>query len=135
MEDELRAVVEELIARCEALDLEAAFAVSSRSPDFLMMGADGSLGDFEAFYRNNAEYFAECTAFEIETIDDDIRVLPGGLVRYAWVYRVVATLKTGEKDIFDEAGATFLFDKSGGTWKAVYYQESAQPPRRVPAGA
>jgi len=97
-------------------------------------GADGSLCDFDTFFAGNGAYFEQCSAFEIETLGADVQTLPGGLVRYAWVYKVVATLKTGERDVFDKAGATFLFQEIDGRWKAVYYQESSQPPRRVPAG-
>jgi hypothetical protein len=30
----------------------------------------------------------------------------------SWIYKIIATLRTGDQDIWEKAGATFLFKKN-----------------------
>jgi hypothetical protein len=131
IEQELRDTVAMLIAGCEALDVDLAFGLFWDSPEFRMIGMDGSLCDYATYVRDNVDYRSTCTSFELTTIDDEIRFLGPGLAIYSWIYRAEATLQTGERDVFENAAATFVFEKLGGEWKAVYYQESALPPKRT----
>lgn len=135
---EINMVLDDLIASYEAMDIEASFKVFSTDPDFFMIGNDGLIYDHETFYTANKNYFDLCSAFALTTYIRDIKVLTSDLVLVSWHYKAVATLKegpsgsrTGGKDVFDTAGATFLFKKIDGQWQVVNYQESTQPPRRV----
>ncbi len=42
----------------------------------------------------------------------------------------LATLKTGEQDIIENAGASFVFSRVNDEWKVIYYHESSSPPTR-----
>jgi hypothetical protein len=130
---ELREVVGILIAGCEALDMEMAFGMFSDSADFLMMGTDGSLCDHQTYVKNNVDYLMTCSRFELTTYREEIRVLSRDVAVFSWAYGARATLKTGEQDIVENAGATFLFGKVDGEWKVVYYHESSVPPKHVVA--
>jgi hypothetical protein len=132
IEMELREALGVLIRGCQTLDMDLAFSVFSNSPDFRMIGMDGSLCDYEQYLTNNIDYLTACTSFELTTIAEEIKLLAADLAILSWVYRAEATLKTGERDVFERAGATFVFRKMRGEWKTVYYHESTLPPTRIP---
>ena len=134
IEKELHAAIDTLIAGCETLDMELAFGIFSNSPDFLMMGTDGSLCDYQTYVNNNIDYLMTCSNFKLTTFKEEIRILRRDLAIFSWAYRAEATLKTGEQDIVENAGATFVFSKVKDEWKVVYYHESSTPPIRVSKG-
>ncbi|MBN2349038.1 MAG: nuclear transport factor 2 family protein [Bacteroidales bacterium] len=125
---EVKKELDLLISGCEALDMELAFKAYSRNPEFFMIAGDGNYYDFQTFFENNKNYLATCSKFELETIKEDIKVLTDSLVIVSWVYKAVATLKTGRQDIWEKAGATFLFEKINGEWKIINYHESHLSP-------
>jgi hypothetical protein len=131
LKKEINAAIDTLILGCENLDMELAFSMFADSPDFLMMGTDGSLCDYQTYLKNNIDYLMACTSFKLTTYRDEIRIINPGIVIYSWAYGAAATLKTGEQDIVDNAGASFVFKKINGAWKVVYYHESSSPPRRI----
>ncbi|MBN1649142.1 MAG: DinB family protein [Spirochaetales bacterium] len=127
---ELHAAVDKLITGCEALNMESAFGIFSDSSEFLMMGTDGSLCDYQTYIRNNMEYLKDCRSFRLNTFKREIRILDEKTAIYSWAYGAEATLKTGETDIVENAGASFLFRKTMDEWKVVYYHESSVPWKR-----
>jgi hypothetical protein len=131
IKQELKAAIDTLIAGCEALDMDLAFKVFADSPAFLMMGADGSLCDYQAYLTNNVDYLMACSAFELTTFNEESRILDRDTAVYAWSYGAKATLKTGEQDIVENAGASFVFRRVDDKWKVVYYHESSVVPKRV----
>ena len=131
IKQELQAVIDTLIRGCEALDMEEAFGMFDDSPDFLMMGTGGSLCDYQTYLNDNIAYLTTCSAFNLTTLNQEIRILNRDMAIVAWAYQVEAALKTGEKDIIDHAGASFVFRRVSGTWKVVYYHESSVPLQRV----
>ena len=131
IKNELQEAINTLIAGCETLDMELAFSVFSNSPDFLMMGTDGSLCDYQTYLDNNINYLMTCANFKLTTIKEEIRVLDRDMAIFAWAYRAEAILKTGEQDIVEHAGASFVFRKVSDEWKVVYYHESSLPVIRV----
>ena len=132
IESGVRAAVDTVIAGCEALDMEMAFASFLDAPEFRMMRADGSLCDYGTYVKENVDYLSICASFDLTTVQTEIKVLAADLAIFSWVYKVVATLMTGEQDVFDNAGASFVFKKLGEEWKVIYYQESTQPPLHIP---
>jgi hypothetical protein len=132
IKEELREAINTLIRGCEALDMDQAFSVFSDSPGFLMMGTDGSLCDHQTYVNNNVDYLKMCSSFELTTRKEEIRILNRDAAIFSWAYGAKATLKTGEQDIVEKAGATFVFGKVEDEWKVVYYHESSLPGIRVP---
>jgi hypothetical protein len=133
IQKEIEEVLKALIAGCEVLDMEMAFGMFSDSPEFLMMGTDGSLCDYQTYLNDNINYLTSCSSFDLTTFRKEIRVLDRSTATLAWAYKAEATLKTGERDIFEKAGASFVFRKMNGEWKVVYYHESTAPPIHIPA--
>ena len=128
---EVKKVISTLIRGCEALDMDMAFRAYSDSPDFLMIGMDGSLCDYQTFIRNNKEYLTTCSDFKLITMKEIITILHRDEVLFSLIYKAEATQKTGEKDIFNKAGASFLLRKINHEWKVIYYHESGFPPDRI----
>jgi hypothetical protein len=128
---EIKRAIDMLITGCENLDMDLAFNVFHNSPDFLMMGTDGSFCDYQMYLKNNIDYLMTCSRFKLTTYREETRILNREMAIYSWAYRAEATLKTGEQDIVENAGASFVFQKINGEWKVVYYHESSSPPRRI----
>lgn len=131
---EIKEAINTLIVGCENLDMDLAFNIFFNSPDFLMMGTDGTMCDYQAYIKNNIEYMMTCSSFKLTTYREEIRIVSPKMAIYLWAYGAEATLTTGERDIVDNAGASFLFEKKDGEWKVVYYHESSSPPKRIMQG-
>ena len=129
---EILQILGNLVEGCESLDMDLAYGMFSRSPDFLMMNTDGSVCDFGTFYKNDVEYLGACARFSLTTFGTEVRVIDHDTAVLAWSYRAEAVLKTGERDIVDKAGASFLFVRKNGEWKVEYYHQSTTPLRRLP---
>ena len=128
---EIKAEISRLITGCEHLDMGMAFDMFLDAPDFLMMGTDGTLCDFNTYLKNNIDYLNTCAGFELTTFKEEIRILGPETAIFSWAYGVEATLKKGKMDIIENAGASFIFRKMDGKWKVVYYHESSVPPKRI----
>ncbi len=129
---EIKAIIQTLITGCENLDMAMAFGMFLDSPEFLMMGTDGSTCDYQTYLQNNIEYLQTCTSFKLTTYGEEIRVLDAETAVYAWAYGVEAAFKNGGKDIVECAGASFVFKRGADqAWKVVYYHESSVPPIQV----
>ena len=128
---EIRGAIDNLIRGCETLDMDMAFGIFLDFPDFLMIGTDGAYSDHDAYLRNNIAYLETCSSFKLTTYGEKIRILDRNTAIYSWAYGAEATLKTGEKDIVEKAGASFVFRKTDDEWKVVYYHESSLPPTRI----
>ena len=131
IQDEIKEEIDLLITGCETLDMDMAFKVFSRDSDFYMIASDGQDYDFDSFFNNNKDYLDTCIKFELFTRQLDIKVLTSDIVVVSWLYKAVATLKDGDQDIFENAGATFIFKKVYDNWAVINYQESTLPPERV----
>ena len=131
IKDEITQAVKTVITGCEALDMEMAFQVFWNSPDFRMISMDGGLCDYQTYVQNNIDYLQTCARFTLTTITLEIPVVTRTFAICSWIYRVDATLKTGEHDRIERAGASFVFRKIDDEWKVVYYQESTLPPTRT----
>jgi len=131
IQDEIKKEIDLLITGCETLDMDMAFKVFSRDTDFFMIASDGRDYDFQSFFNNNKDYLDSCIKFELFTRKLDIKVLTSDIVVVSWLYKTVATLKEGNQDIFENAGATFLFKRVYDNWAVINYQESTLPPERV----
>lgn len=132
IERELKEAINTLVTGCETLNMEQAFSVFWNSPDFVMMGTDGEMCDYQAYVDNNVAYLTTCSTFKLTTFGQEIRLLGRNTAVVAWAYRADATLRSGEKDVVANAGATFVFRRMDGAWKVVTYHESSVPPVRLP---
>ncbi|MBI9050099.1 MAG: nuclear transport factor 2 family protein [Anaerolineaceae bacterium] len=134
MEKEINEIIVTLIKGCETLDMDMAFGMFANIPEFIMMGTDGSQVDHDTYVNNNINYLSDCSAFDLKTFNGETRVLDENTAIYSWAYQAKATLKSGDIDMVDRAGATFVFRKIADKWKVVYYHEATVPPRRISKG-
>lgn len=116
IENEVKAEIDSLIKGCELLDMNRAFKAFSKSQDFLMIAEDGNFYDYKTFYENNKGYLKSCSRLELFTKKLDIKAVSNDLVIASWLYKVKATLKTGEQNNIENAGVTFLFKKINNVW-------------------
>ena len=72
IQQEIKAVMDTLITGCENLDLKMAFGMFADEPDFLMMGTDGTLCDYQTYLKNNVDYLRTCASFKLTTFQEDI---------------------------------------------------------------
>ena len=133
IKSELYSALDKLIKGCETLDMKLAFEIFSDSASFLMMGTDGSLCDYQTYLKNNIDYLKDCNSFKLNTFKKEIRIINKETAVLSWAYGVEAKLKTGEVDLIDNAGASFVFSKIQGNWKVVYYHESSVSWKRIKA--
>lgn len=135
IQKEVEEVLNSLIEGCETLDMELAFGMFLNFPDFVMMSTDGTLYDYETYLKDNIDYLSTCSSFKLTTFRKEIRVINNETAVCAWSYRAEATLKTGERDIVEHAGASFVFTKIDGEWKVIFYHESSSPTKRISQGS
>ena len=133
IKDALHSALDKVITGCETLDMKLAFEIFSDSADFLMMGTDGTLCDYQTYRKNNIDYLTSCESFKLHTFKKEVRVFSEEMAVLSWAYGVEAKLKTGEVDIIDNAGASFVFQKIQNEWKVVYYHEASVPLKRETA--
>lgn len=131
IETAVSAQAKKLFTSASALDIEQCMTVFENTPDFLSANPDGTLGDYAALKKLNADGFAQMSALKISSNREVIRVLSPTLALYTVMTTQEMTLKTGEKLKSDHVGATMLFNKIDGAWKATFYHESAAPPAPV----
>ena len=131
IEKEIQAIIDTLIKGCETLDMDMAFGMFANNPEFIMMGTDGSQVDYDTYVNDNITYLSDCSAFELTTFNGETRVLDENTAIYSWAYSAKATLKSGDIDMVDNAGATFVFRKLNDEWKVIYYHEATVPPCRI----
>lgn len=131
IKEELHFLISSMISSFESLDCKAAFEVFHNSVDFIMMGTDGTICGYDSYVKNNLSYFDLCEDFKLKTFNKEVRVIDDNTAVYSWAYGVNAKLKSGETDVIDHAGASFLFHRINSNWKVVYYHESTVEWRRI----
>ncbi|GAB4042963.1 hypothetical protein GCM10028810_03700 [Spirosoma litoris] len=131
IEQEISGLVKEFFQQVEKLDIEACMTYFEKTPDFQAVNPDGTLGDYDALKKLNADGFNQMKTLNVVPAKEVIRVLTGSLVLYTFSMEQNATLKTGQKLKFEHVAGTMLFTKINGAWKATFYQESASAPVAV----
>ncbi|GAB3926167.1 nuclear transport factor 2 family protein [Larkinella terrae] len=128
IEQEISGLVKEFFQQVEKLDIETCMTYFENTPDFQAVNPDGTLGDYNALKKLNADGFNQMKTLSVVPAKEVIRVLTDSLVLYTFSMEQNATLKTGEKMKFEHVAGTMLFSKINGAWKATFYQESAPVP-------
>ena len=131
IEQDVTAHVHELLEAAEKKNIERCMTVFENTPDFLAVNPDGTLGDYIALKKLNADGFDQMATLKITPQKEVIRVLSASQVLYTLSTRQAATLKTGQRATYADVTATMLFTNINGAWKATYYHESAAPPVMV----
>ncbi|RYF72356.1 MAG: nuclear transport factor 2 family protein [Cytophagaceae bacterium] len=128
IEQEISSLTKAFFQQVEKLDIEQCMTYFANSPDFLAVNPDGTLGDYDALKKLNADGFSQMTTLSVVPKKEVIRVLTDSLVLYTFSMEQNAALKTGQKITFENVAGTMLFAKVNGAWKATFYHEAAAPP-------
>ncbi|KAA9341078.1 nuclear transport factor 2 family protein [Larkinella humicola] len=131
IEKEISGLIKDFFQQVEKLDIEKCMTYFENTPDFQAVNPDGTLGDYDALKKLNAEGFSQMKTLSVEPTKEAIRVLTDSLVLYTFSMEQNATLKTGQKIKFEHVAGTMLFTKINGAWKATFYHESASAPVAV----
>lgn len=128
IEQEITGLTTGFFQHVERLDIERCMTFFANTPDFLAVNPDGTLGDYAALKKLNADGFAQMKTFRVRRTKEATRVLSDSLVLYTWTAAQTGTLKTGPTISYANVAGTMLFTRVGGAWKATFYHESALPP-------
>ncbi|WP_421826838.1 nuclear transport factor 2 family protein [Larkinella sp.] len=131
IEQEISGLVKEFFQQVEKLDIETCMTYFENTPDFQAVNPDGTLGNYDALKKLNADGFSQMKTLSVVPNKEAIRVLTDSLVLYTFSMEQNATLKTGQKMKFEHVAGTMLFSKINGAWKATFYHESASAPVAV----
>lgn len=131
IEQEISGLVKEFFRQVQKLDIETCMTYFENTPDFQAVNPDGTLGDYDALKKLNADGFNQMKTLSVVPNKEVIRVLTDSLVLYTFSMEQNATLKTGQKMKFEHVAGTMLFTKINGAWKATFYHESASAPVAV----
>ena len=131
IETEISGLTKKFFQYVQKLDIEKCMTFFDNTPDFLAVNPDGTLGDYNALKKLNADGFSQMTALTVVPKKEAIRVLSDSLVLYTFSMEQDATLKTGQKMKYESVAGTMLFTKINGAWKATFYHESDSAPVAV----
>ncbi|GAB3907080.1 hypothetical protein GCM10028803_40520 [Larkinella knui] len=131
IEQEISGLIKEFFQQVEKLDIETCMTYFENTPDFQAVNPDGTLGDYDALKKLNADGFSQMKTLSVVPTKEVIRVLTDSLVLYTFSMEQDATLKTGQKIKYEHVAGTMLFSKINGAWKATFYHESAAAPVAV----
>ena len=73
--NDVTAATDTIVARFNRLDVEGTFAVYHESPDFVVLGPDGSKVDYAAYKKMNADFVAPAASVMLTTKANDCRVM------------------------------------------------------------
>jgi len=125
IKNEVKVVVDSIVAKAERLDIGGTIQYYWDSPEFLAYNPDGSRSDFQALKKMIVWFADSVSAFKLATVRDEFPILTKDLVIYVWCGNDELTLKSGDKIKYDPDAQTFVFRKLDGKWKMVYLHESA----------
>ncbi len=125
IKQEVRAVVDSMIATALRLDADAGIQFYWDSPDFIAVNPDGSTSDYQAMKKLGTEGVKTIAAMTMSASRTDFRVLTKEIVICAWIGKGEVALKSGVRMTYDPDALTLVFKKIEGKWKVIYSHESA----------
>jgi hypothetical protein len=110
------------------MDAEALFQSYANTNDFLFIGTDGSMANWQEAKNHNAGWFNILSSLKITPLRDEFMFPSENTVICTWQGRFDMTLKSGAEVMINPFGITFVFIKSDAGWKVLYQHSSALPP-------
>lgn len=124
IKNEVKPVVDSILAKAERLDLNGTLQYFWDSPEFVSYNADGSQSDFQAFKKSSTDAFINMAALKNTTVREEFRVEAKDLVIYGWAGKGEMFMKSGDKITEDPEATTWVFKKVDGQWKIIYCHDS-----------
>jgi ketosteroid isomerase-like protein len=128
IKNEIRQVVNQILAATNKMDVDALLQPYWDSPEFLLVSAQGAMADYQTAKNGSAELFKVLDSLQYTTVRDEFRILSGTTVLYTWLGKCECAFKAGGKATIESYAITFLLRKMDSNWKIVYAHESASLP-------
>jgi len=125
---ELSTVFDNFVKIYKSLDPNAVLNYYWDSPDFVIVGADGSVKDYQGLKKDNEELFKSLSSVKIITAKQEYMIVSKEAVVIFWLGRFEAQMKDESLLVFDPDAVTFVFQKINNEWKITYQADSALPP-------
>lgn len=129
IESDVNLMIDSLLNACTNLDVEKALSFYENSPEFMLVGVDGSISDYNSTYKSNKDFFTSCTNASFRPIRKDNIIINDKLVLQTLLYSATVTTNNNERITYDKIGATSLIKKYGDKWRIIHFQESSLPPK------
>ena len=123
--NEVRVLVDSMIAKDERLDANGAMRYYWDSPEFITFNVDGTRSDYQTYTKGAIDQFSSFASLKLTNVREDFVVLSKDIVICAWLGKAEVTLKSGDRMLFDPDAVMMVFKKIAGEWKIVSQQESA----------
>jgi ketosteroid isomerase-like protein len=125
IKNDLKAVVDSMIATALRLDGDAGLQFYWDSPDFLAINPDGSQSDYQAMKRLGIEGVKTIATMTMSASKVDFSVLTKDIAVCTWIGKGEVTFKSGDRMTYDPDALTLLFRNIDGKWKIACSHESA----------
>lgn len=128
IKQELTSLINSFVKVYERGDVEAALEYYWNSPDFISVGADASVKDYQSFKKENEEQLKSLISTKIITVKQEYRIINRETVITLWYGRFEVNMKDGGILVFDPDVVTWVLQKINNEWKITYQADSGLPP-------
>ncbi|TXD51490.1 MULTISPECIES: nuclear transport factor 2 family protein [unclassified Polaribacter] len=124
IKSEVQAVINNIVANSEALNLEKATESYLNNPDFISI-SNGVIADYKSFLKGNKEYFNAIVSQTYTENDLIFTIIDKKTVILTFGGSALVTMKDQQKVKVDPFLATLVFRKIDDSWKVLYTNEFA----------
>ena len=124
IKSEVHAVINNIVASSEALNLEKATESYLNNPEFISI-SNGVISDYKSFLKGNKEHFDAIVAQEYTENDLIFTIIDKKTVILTYGGSALVTMKDQQKVKVDPFLATLVFRKIDDSWKVLYSSEFA----------
>lgn len=128
---EVKAVLDKMSYYSEQARLDSFLSCYDSSTDFLHIGADGKMRNYEEFKSICSEYYLALDHQTLSTITEKLNVLDSDLIITGWSGDITAHFKNGDIKNMNNYSISNLFKKINGKWKIIHSHESSLPPEMI----
>ena len=128
---EVLRTVKPMWAACEAMDPAVMSKFCQDGPDFGFATSDGKVHTAAEFSKIWSEMIGQFPSQKITIRSEKVIVLAPDAALYCWQGANDMVQKDGTVLRTDPMSGTYLFRKTGPTWKGTYFQESGLAPAPV----
>jgi ketosteroid isomerase-like protein len=128
---EINAMFGKLTHFSEIAQADSFLSFYENYPDFIHIGGDGKMRDFEGFKKICNDYYDSLKEQKISMVTEKTKILDTNLAISAWTVNILAYFKNGDMMRMDNYSITYLVRKIDGQWKIIHTHESSLPPELI----
>lgn len=127
MQKEATATVKDFFNNFTLNDSSKIYAMTSDSPDMTFVGP-GGIANMNDMKKIMKQFFSTVDKQTFDTKSEKYLLLDPTNFIYTWYGKNVVYMKSGEPATYDDFLASYLFTKTGNTWKVLHGHESIKLP-------